>query len=137
MSFLDNLENNLKALEKQDERDPEKLQREQDRREAERTAALLRAPHVEALKKSPFTLELLSQCRAIGHGQRVLVQFTWLGEILRLDAKAKRMELQPTAEGIIAVFSVAGEERERANIDPQIDDPAALARRWLVERDIT
>jgi|SRR5580704_11259015 hypothetical protein len=137
MSFLDNLENNLKALEKQDERDPEKLQREHERREAERSAALLRAPHVEALKKSPFTLELLSQCRAIGHGQRVLVQFTWLGEILRLDAKAKRMELQPTAEGIIAVFLVAGEERERANIDPQIDDPAALARRWLVERDIT
>jgi hypothetical protein len=134
MSFLDNLENNLKALEKQDERDPEKLQREHERREAERTAALLRAPHVEALKKSPFTLELLSQCRVIGHGQRVLVQFTWLGEILRLDAKTKRMELLPTPDGIIAVFSVAGEERERANIDPQIDDPAVLARRWLVER---
>jgi hypothetical protein len=133
MSFLDNLENNLKALEKQDERDPEKLQREQERREAERRAALLRAPHVEALKKSPFTLELLSQCRAIGHGQRVLVQFTWLGEMLRLDAKTKRMELLPTAEGITAVFSVAGEERARANIDPQIDDPAALARRWLEE----
>jgi len=133
MSYLDNLENNLKALEKQDERDPEKLHREHERREAERTAALLRAPHVEALKKSPFTLELLSQCRAIGHGQRVLVQFTWLGEMLRLDAKAKRMELRPTPEGIIAVFSVAGEERERANIDPQIDDPASLARRWLVK----
>ena len=36
MSYLDNLENNLKALEKQDERDPEKVKREQERREAER-----------------------------------------------------------------------------------------------------
>ena len=133
MSFLDNLESNLKALEKQDERDPRKLLREHERRESERTAALLRAPHVEVLKKSPFTLELLSQCRAVGQRQRVLVQFTWLGEMLRLDAKAKRMELLPTPEGIIAIFSVAGEERERANINPQIDDPAALARRWLVE----
>jgi hypothetical protein len=131
MSYLDNLENNLKALENQEERDPEKVKREQERREADRAAALLRAPHVEALKTSPFTLELLTQCRAIGHGQRVLVQFTWLGETLRLDAKAKRMELTPTADGITAVFSVNGDEMGRARVDPQVDDPAALARHWL------
>src|ERR1700679_3721261 len=105
MSYLDNLENNLKALENREERDPEKLKREQDRREAERTAALLRAPYADALKNSPFTLELLTQCRSIGHGQRVLVQFTWTGENLRLDvktdAKAKRLELMPTSEGIM------------------------------------
>jgi hypothetical protein len=132
MSFLDNLENNLKALENREERDPEKVAREQERREAERTAALLRAPHVEALKTSPFTLELLTQCRTIGHEQRVLVQFTWLGETLRLDAKTKRMELTPTGEGITAVFSLSGEETGRAVVDPQVDDPAALARRWLL-----
>ena len=118
MSYLDNLENNLKALENQDQRDPEKVKREQERREAERTAALERAPHAEALKNSPFTSELLTQCRAIGHGQRVLVQFTWLGETLRLDAKEKRLQLAPTAEGITAVFSVNGEVTERANVDP-------------------
>src|ERR1700683_3173989 len=106
MSFLDNLENNLKALERQDEKDPEKLKHEHERREAERTAALLRAPHAETLKNSQFTMDLLAQCRSIGHGQRVLVQFPWLGETLRLDAKTKRMELVPTAEGIVAVFSV-------------------------------
>ena len=33
MSYLDNLENNLKALENQEERDPEKVKREQERRE--------------------------------------------------------------------------------------------------------
>jgi len=132
MSFLDNLENNLKALENREERDPDKVQREQERREADRTAALLRAPHVEALKTSPFTLELLTQCRAIGHGQRVLVQFRWLGETLRLDAKEKRMELAPTAEGITAVFYSNGEETGCAAVDPQVDEAAALARRWLL-----
>src|ERR1700691_116159 len=118
MSFLDNLENNLNALERQEERDPEKVKREQERRDAERNAALLRAPHVEALKTSPFTSELLTQCRAIGHAQRVLVQFTWLGEILRLDAKTKRMELVPTAKEITAVFFLNGMERGRATVDP-------------------
>jgi hypothetical protein len=132
MSYLDNLENNLKALENLEERDPEKVKREQQRREAERSAALLRAPYVEALKNSPFTSELLTQCRTIGHGQRVLVQFTWLGETLRLDAKTKRMTLSPTSEGITAVFSVDGDETGRATIDPAVDDAAALARRWLL-----
>jgi hypothetical protein len=133
MSFLDNLENNLKALESREEKDPEKVKREHERRDADRAAALLRAPHVEALKTSPFTVELLTQCRAIGHGQRVLVQFTWLGERLRLDAKSKRMELEPTAEGITAVFSLNGEVTGRALVDPKVDDAAALAKRWLIE----
>jgi len=131
MSFLDNLENNLKALESREERDPEKVKREQERREADRTSALLRAPHVEALRSSPCTSELLTQCRTIGHGQRVLVQFTWLGESLRLEAKAKRMELSPTAEGITAVFSLDGQETGRQAVDPKVDDPSALARLWL------
>jgi hypothetical protein len=131
MGFLDNLENDLKALERQEERDPEKIKREQERREADRTAALLRAPHVDALKNSPFTMELLTQCRTLGRAQRVLVQFTWLGEMLRLDAKTKRMELTPTADGIVATFFENGDEAGQAAIDPQADDAAALAKRWL------
>ena len=133
MGFLDNLENDLKALENREERDPEKVRRDQERREADRTAALSRAPHAEALRTSPFTSELLTHCRTIGHGQRVLVQFTWLGETLRMDAKAKRMELTPTAEGIIAILSLNGEETGREAVDPNADDAAALARRWLTE----
>lgn len=131
MSFLDNLENDLKALEKREERDPEQVKRERERREADRTAALLRAPHAEALRTSPFTSELLTHCRAIGHAQRVLVQFTWLGESLRLDAKAKRMELTPTAEGITAVLSSNGEQIECLAVHPEVDDAAALVKRWL------
>jgi hypothetical protein len=131
MSFLDNLENNLNALERQEEKDPEAVKRDRQRHEAERNAALLRAPHVDALKNSPFTSELLTQCRTIGRGQRVLVQFTWIGENLRLDAKSKRMELIPTAEGITAVFFVDGAETGREPVNPAVDDPAALAQRWL------
>src|SRR5271154_2531569 len=108
MSFFDNLENNLKALESQEEKDPEKVKRERERREADRYAALQRAPYADALKNSAYTSELLTQCRTIGHGQRVLVRFTWIGESLRLDAKNKRMELTPTPEGIVAVLSSGG-----------------------------
>ena len=40
MSFLDNLENNLKALENQEEKNPEKVKRDQDgvNRKAQRMA---------------------------------------------------------------------------------------------------
>jgi hypothetical protein len=133
MSFLDNLENNLKALENQEEKNPEKVKREQERREAERNSALLRAPHALALKSSEFTSQLLTMCRTIGREQRVLVRFTWIGENLRLDAATKRMELTPTPEGIVAVFSLNGAEMNREMVDPQTGDPAALARRWLSE----
>jgi len=138
MSFLDSLENNLKALENLEQRDPEKVKRELERREAERLAALAAAPNVEALKTSPFTAELLKQCRTIGHGQRVLVQFAWIDTTLRLDAaargdvKAKRMELVPTAEGVDAVMSVEGAETGRRKVDLQKDSAEELARGWLV-----
>jgi len=131
MSFLDNLENNLKALENREDRDPDQVRRERQRRETERTDALLRAPQAEALRTSTFTSELLTQCRAIGHTQRVLVQFTWLGESLRLEAKAKRMELIPTVEGITAVLSLNGEQIEWLTVNPEVDDASTLAKRWL------
>lgn len=158
MSFLDNLEDNLKALERQEERDPEAVKRAQERREADRASALARAPHVEALKTSPFTSELLGQCRVIGRTARVLVQFTWIGDNLRLDARVpakgarasssqsndlparsvlradteeKRLELMPTGEGIVGVYSVDGVEQSREPVDPSKDDAEALVRRWL------
>jgi hypothetical protein len=133
MSFLDNLENNLKALENQEEKNPEKVKRDRERREAERASALRRAPHAEALKTSEFTSRLLTQCRTVGRERRVLVQFTWIGENLRLDAAAKRLELTPTPEGIVAVFSFNGAEVSREMVDPRASDASALARRWLEE----
>lgn len=132
MGFLDNLENTLKALERQEEKDPEKVKRDRELREAERSAAITRAPHVEALRDSAFTSDLLGQCRVVGREVKVLVQFSWIGENLRLDAKEKRMELVPTADGIVAVVSENGVESGQWDVNPEKDDAAALARRWLV-----
>ena len=131
MSFLDNLENNLNALERIEEKDPEKLKREQERRESERRDALLRGPHVEALKTSAFTQELLGQLRVVGREFRVLPRFTWIEEVLRIDAGTKRMEFVPTAKGIEAVMSADGVEKSRGMVDVEKDDAEKLAREFL------
>jgi hypothetical protein len=131
VSFLDNLENTLKALERQEERDPDAVRKAQARRTAERDAALARAPHLEALRNSPFITAFLGQCRLVGREQRVLVQFTWVGETLRLDAKTQRLDLVPEADGVHGIASDNGQEEWRAVIDFASQDPDALARRWL------
>ncbi len=131
MSFLDNLENNLKALESREEKDPAAIREEQARREAERQASLAAAPFAEALRNGPFTEKLLTACRTIGHQQRTMVRFTWLNSTLRLDAKENRLELQPTPEGIEAVFSKDQLEISRRLLSLEGEDPEALARQWL------
>ena len=131
MSYSDNLENNLKALENQEERDPVKVQRDRERREAEKNAALERAPYAEMLKTSAFANELLTQCRTIGHAQKTMVRFTWIGEALRLDAQNKRLELVPTPEGITAVFSEDGNETKRSMVNLEEDSAEKFAKSWL------
>src|SRR5258708_27615797 len=108
VSFLDNLENNLKALESRSERDPEALAREAAAREAARSAALQIAPHAEALRNGSFKDGLLTACGSIGHRKRILVRPAWVGSTLRLEAGARRLELRPTAEGVLAVFFEEG-----------------------------
>jgi hypothetical protein len=127
MSFLDNLENNLKALEGRDEMaNP----REIERRESQRAHALAVGPHAEKLKNAPFTSELLKHVTRIGREQRTLVRPFWLGGTLRLEARDRKLELRPTPEGIIAVYLADNQElrREPLNLD---SDPEALARTWL------
>lgn len=130
MSFLDNLENNLKALESREQRDPAEIARQRKEREAERLQELLRQPHVEALRKSAFTDGLLTECRTIGHRMRTLVQFAWIGDTLRLDAKQRRLELRPDAEGIRAVFIENGVETANEPVNLE-GSPTELAARWL------
>lgn len=130
MSFLDNLESNLKALESRDERDPETRAREAASREAKRSLALQIAPHAENLRTGPFTDGLLTVCREIGHRRRMLVRPTWVDSTLRLEAGAKKLELRPTPEGVLAVFFVDGKEQESSPVDLS-SDPAKLAQRWL------
>ena len=130
MSFLDNLENNLKALESRDDRDPVALEREAAQRAAARAASLESAPHAEALRSGPFTDGLLTACRILGHGKRVLVRPAWVDSTLRLEAGARRMELRPTPDGVVAVFFEGGAEGENMPVDLS-GDPAKLAERWL------
>jgi hypothetical protein len=130
MSFLDNLENNLKALESRSERDPEALAREAAAREAARSLALEIAPHAESLRNGPFKDGLLTACRDIGHSRRILVRPVWVDSTLRLEAGANKLELRPTPSGVLAVFLDGGTERESSLID-LASDPVKLAEKWL------
>jgi hypothetical protein len=130
MSFLDNLESNLKALESRNERDPGALAREAATREAARSKALEIAPHAEALRNGPFKDGLLTACRDIGHRRRILVRPVWVDSTLRLEAGAKKLELRPTPNGVLAVFFDGGKERENTLIDLS-NDPVELAKKWL------
>jgi hypothetical protein len=130
MSFLDNLENNLKALESRTERDPEALAREAAAREAARSLAIQAAPHAEALRNGPFKDGLLTACRDIGHRRRILVRPVWVDSTLRLEAGAKKLELRPTPEGVLAVSFVEGKEQESTPIDLS-GDPVKVAEKWL------
>ena len=81
MSFLDNLENNLKALESRDEKDPQALARAAEAREATRSEALAIAPYADALRNGAFKDGLLTTCRDIGHRKRILVRPVWVDSL--------------------------------------------------------
>lgn len=132
MSFLDSLENNLKALESREEKDPEKIKRDRESRDAEIAASLALAPQADALKNGPFTESLLVACRKLGHAMRLMVRFTWIGSGLRLEVKDKKLELRPHPSGVIAHYFVDNEElrQEPVNLSGDAED---LARRWLEE----
>src|ERR1041385_8397298 len=101
MSFLDNLEDNLKNLESQ-EQGKEDAERQQRARASERATAQAAAPYAEELKKGPYTAELLKHAARVGHGLRTKVHIAWLGSTLRLEARDRRLELRPTPAGIVA-----------------------------------
>jgi hypothetical protein len=130
MSFLDNLENDLKALESREQKDPAALAREAAAREANRSLALAIAPYSEALRNGPFKDGLLTACRELGHRRRMLVRPVWVESTLRLEAETKRLELRPTPNGVLAVTFIDGKEHESTPIDLS-SDPVKLAEKWL------
>jgi len=129
MSFLDNLENNLKSLESHGEGKDEQA-REQRARQNERSQARAAAPHAEALKKGPYTAELLRQATRVGHALRTKVHIAWIGSTLRLEARERRLELRPTADGILAVYLENNQERRSEPLDLN-GKPEDLLRPWL------
>jgi hypothetical protein len=129
MSFLDNLENNLKSLESSQE-GADEAQRQQRNRNQQRASAQAVAPFAEELKKGAYTAELLRQTTRVGHEMRVKVHVAWLGSTLRLEARDRRMELRPTPDGIMTVYLEGNQETRQEKLDTA-GDPAALLRSWL------
>jgi hypothetical protein len=125
MSFLDNLENTLKNLEKGEE-----LADNRERREAERAIAVAAGPWAEKLRTSDWTKMLLGQAAAASHGLRAKLYMAWIGNNLRLDVREHRLELRPAPEGIFAVLLENGIEQRSEAVDLNTD-PAGLIRRWL------
>ncbi|MBZ5621134.1 MAG: hypothetical protein LAQ69_20770 [Acidobacteriia bacterium] len=129
MSFLDNLENNLKTLESQ-EQGKEDAERQQRARASERARAQAAAPNAEELKNGPYTAELLRQAARVGHGMRLKVQIAWLGSTLRLEVRERRLELRPTPDGIVAAYLENNQETRTEPLDLK-GSPEELVREWL------
>ena len=129
MSFLDNLENNLKNLETAEQNRDERERRNREQN-ASRAQALAEAPWAEELKGGVFTEELLKQATRIGFSMRTKVNILWIGTTLRLEARERRLELRPTAEGIVAAYLEGGQEQRSEPLDLK-SDPAELVRGWL------
>jgi hypothetical protein len=129
MSFLDNLENNLKSLESQEE-GKESVERSRRARESAKASAQAAAPWADELKKGPFTAELLKQAARIGFSMRTKVHVAWLGTTLRLEARDHRLELRPTVTGIVAAYLENAVESRSEPLDLK-SDPADFVRRWL------
>jgi hypothetical protein len=129
MSFLDNLENNLKSLESS-EQGKDDAERAHRTRESERARAQAVAPFAEELKNSPFTADLLNQAARVGFSMRTKVRVAWLGSTLCLEAREKRLELRPTPQGIVAGYFEDGRETrtEACDLTGSAED---LVRRWL------
>jgi hypothetical protein len=129
MSFLDNLENSLKSLESSEEA-AEGRQREENRRQSERARSMAAAPWAEKLKNSPFTALLLKQATAAGFKLRAKVYISWIGSNLRLEARGHKLELQPTGQGILALFSGEGFEPRTQPVNLE-GDPEVLVKQFL------
>ena len=125
MSYLDNLESNLKALESREERTAATKRPEFDRNQAKAAQ-----PYAEQLRKSDFTKKLLDRVVQLAHGHRTKVYISWSGNALRLDARERRLELQPTPEGIGAVFSAGYDVTARKKVD-LTNNPEALAEDFV------
>jgi hypothetical protein len=130
MSFLDNLENNLKNMESREERTTARRPG-QDRRESEQARARAAAPHLERLRKGAFTSELMGEATRIGHGLRTKVYMMWLDNTLRLEAREHRLELRATPDGVVARFLEDGRQTGEERVDLTTENAKKLAERWL------
>lgn len=128
MDFLDNLENSLKNLEQQQERDPNAAARQM---EARRLAGEI-APWADALKKSAYVQSLFEKAAVAGHRLRSKIYMAWLENTLRLEVKGRWCEIRPTTNGIQYEFVSADGSTVTEPLDLS-SDPDKLLGRWLGE----
>jgi hypothetical protein len=126
MSFLDSLENNLKALEGRDQPGLEDPKRKESDRQRQASAA----PWAERLKTSPYTQALMQQATRAGYRIRTKVNLVWIGTTLRLEARNHRLEFRPTADGVAVVFLKGAEELRRVLIDLS-GSPEPILTEWM------
>jgi hypothetical protein len=130
MSFLDDLENNLKALESKDDGGID----ERGRRDRERDLAIASAPWAERLKNAPFTQKIMQQATLAGRQRRIKVNLVWMGTTLRLEARGHRLELRPRPNGIAAVFLRGIDEMKQEPVDIS-GDPQKLTDQLMAVLD--
>ena len=123
MSYSDNLENTLKALEGRDQSGPE----DRRQRDKDRAAAIEAAPWAEKLKTGPWTAELMKQAARLGHERRTKIFIAWMGQSLKLEAKERKLELRPTPHGIEALYRDP-ERKEKVDLDGSAEQ---FLRNWL------
>lgn len=131
MSFLDNLENTLKSLENQKE-DAQEEKNRRKREEAQREHMKSAQPYADELRSGKFTQELLSHVTRLGHARRMAVRPMWLGSTLRLEAQGRKLDLEPTPEGVLATARVGETEMWKSRVDISLQGTAEkIAARWL------
>lgn len=129
MSFLDDLENNLKSLESREDRG-EQNSRDAKARQSEHARTHASAVYAEQLRKGPYAAELLKQATRLGFATRTKIHPAWLGTTLRLEARGSKLELRPTPQGIVAAFVENNAEVRSTPVD-LAGNPENLAREWL------
>jgi hypothetical protein len=126
MSFLDNLENSLKALEGTESSGFEDTSLRERRKNDERAAA----PWAAKLRNSEWAKTMMGLAMTAGHQRRVRIGLFWIGTSLRLEALSQRLDVRPTGTGIDAVFLVGNEEKKKIRVDLD-GDPSKLLGQWL------
>jgi hypothetical protein len=121
MSFLDNLENNLKALESTESDGLE----DQKRREANKRDAIAAAPWAEKLKSSSWVTKFMRDLTRAGFSRRTKINFAWIDRVLRAEALDERLEIVPTPKGVDAVWA-----DKRVPVD-LAGEPEKLIQEWL------
>ena len=125
MSFLDSLENNLKAMEALE---PGGLD-DSRRQKQDRSHALATAPWAEKLKNGKYVGTLMRDVTRAGFSRRVKVNLAWIGTTLRLEALGQRLELQPNPQGVEAVFP---DSRQPVDLNAS---PDGLIQTWMAMLD--